>query len=171
MDGKISLFEIDEQIMRLVSLLDEDIVDAETGEVLIDVWSELDKLNMKREDKILNIARYIDDLERENTLIKDKVSILTARAKSKEKQAKRLKDYVLDSMLKLGTKKIEDETVVIKLNSTKVVNVFDEQSIPQDYINTVVEFKPDKRRILADLKSGKEIAGVELGVSNSGSVR
>lgn len=169
--SKESLFDIDEQIMRLISLPDEDIVDAETGEVLIDVWGELDKLNMKREDKILNIARYIDDLERENALIKDKVSILTARARSKEKRAQRLKTYVLDSMLNLGTKKIEDETVAIKLNSTKVVNVLDEKLIPEDYLNKVVEVKPDKRRLLADLKSGKEIAGVELAVSNSISVR
>lgn len=169
--SKESLFDIDEQIMRLISLPDEDIVDAETGEVLIDVWGELDKLNMRREDKILNIARYIDDLEREIALIKDKVSILTARARSKEKRAQRLKTYVLDSMLNLGTKKIEDETVVIKLNSTNVVNVLDEKLIPEDYLNKVVEVKPDKRRLLADLKSGKEIAGAELAVSNSVSVR
>lgn len=34
-----------------------------------------------------------------------------------------------------------------------------------------IEIKPDKRKILADLKSGKQIAGVELGESNSISVR
>lgn len=166
-----SLFDIDEQILKLITLEESDIVDVETGEVLIDVFEELDKLNMQRNEKIVNIGRYIDGLNRESELLKEKAKQLTMRAKSKDNQVERLEQYVKDSMLKFGTKKIEDETVSIRLNSTKVVQVNDESLIPEEYLNRKIEIKPDKRKILADLKSGKQIAGVELGENNSISVR
>lgn len=166
-----SLFDIDEDILRLISLEDEDVIDSETGEVLIDVYAELDKLAMQREEKIINIARYIDDLDRDKVKLKEKIAQLTARARSKEKQSERLRAYLIDSMVKLGSKKIEDETVTVKLNTTKVARIICEDELPRDYLNTVVEVKPDKKKILADLKSGKEIAGAELAESNSITVR
>ena len=166
-----SLFDIDEQILKLITLEESDIVDVETGEVLIDVFEELDKLNMQRNEKIVNIGRYIDGLNRESELLKEKAKQLTMRAKSKDNQVERLEQYVKDSMLKFGTKKIEDETVSIRLTSTKVVQVNDESLIPEEYLTRKIEIKPDKRKILADLKSGKQIAGVELGENNSISVR
>ena len=171
MDEKMSLFDIDEQILKLISLEESDLVDAETGEVLIDICEELDKLDMQRNEKIVHIGRYIDSLSRESELLKEKAKQLTERAKSKDVKIERLEEYVKESMLKFGTKKIEDETVTVRLNSTKIVQVNDETLIPEEYMVTKVEVKPDKRRILAELKSGKQIAGVELGESNSITVR
>ena len=168
---KMSLFDIDEQILQLISLEESDIVDAETGEVLIDICEELDKLDMQRNEKIINIGRYIDVLDRESELLKEKAKQLTERASSKDAKVKRLKTYLSASMVKFGTKKIEDETVSIHLNSTKVVQVNNEALIPEEYLTKKVEVKPDKRKILAELKSGKQIAGVELGESNSITVR
>ena len=168
---KTSLFDIDEQIMKLISLDESDIVDSETGEILIDVFEELDKLDMQRNEKIVNIGRFIDSLNRESELLKEKAKQLTERAKSKDSKIERLKAYVQESMIKFGTKKIENETVTVRLNSAKVVQVNDETLIPKEYMVEKVEIKPDKRRILADLKSGKQIAGVELGESNSITVR
>lgn len=167
MQEKISLFDIDEQILRLISLDESDLVDQETGEVLIDVYEELEKLNVKRDEKIINIARYIDNLKRESDLIKDKVAVLTARAKSKEKQADRLKTYVLDSMQKMGTTKIEDATVSVRLNTSKAVKPIDEKLVPEQYLRTTVKVELDKKKILADLKQGIVIAGVELGENYS----
>lgn len=168
---KLSLFEIDEQILKLISLDESEILDEETGEVLIDVYDELEKLNMKREEKIINIARYLDDLEREKNLIKQKADILSARVKSKEKQVDRLKAYLTDSMVKLGTNKIEDEVVSVRLNSSKSVNVIDEKQIPEEYIRTKIAVEPDKCRILAELKKGTRITGVELAEKYSVVVR
>lgn len=168
---KISLFEIDEQILRLVSLDESDIIDSDTGEVLVDVFEELEKLNIKREEKIIHIARYVDDLEREQKLIKEKAEILEARAKSKKNRAERLRRYLADSMLKLGTNKIEDETVTVKLNSSKSVNPFNVELIPAEYINQKVEIKPDLRKIGAAIKNGLVIPGAELVEKYSVTVR
>lgn len=166
-----SLFDIDERIMQLITLDESEIVDPETGEVLIDVFEELDNLSMQRNDKILGIARYIDALKRESDLLKEKAEQLKERAKVKENKLERLKEYVKNSMITFDTKKIEDETVTVKLNSTKVVIVLDENQIPEEYLNTVVKVQPDRRKILADLKLGKAIPGAELGESKTIMVR
>lgn len=167
----MKLFEIDEQILRLVSLDESDIIDSDTGEVLVDVFEELEKLNIKREKKIINIARYVDDLEREQKLIKEKADELEARAKSKKNLAERLRRYLADSMIKLGTNKIEDETVSVKLNSSKSVNPFNIELIPAEYINQKVEIKPDLRKISAAIKNGIVIPGAELVEKYSVTVR
>lgn len=166
-----SLFDIDEQILKLIALDESEVIDSETGEVLIDVFEELDKLSMQRNDKILNIARYIDSLKRDSELLKEKAEQLKDRAKSKENKLERLKTYVKESMVKFDTKKIEDETVTVRINSAKVATVLDESKIPEEYLNTVVKVSPDKRKILADLKLGKVIPGVELGESKTVTVR
>lgn len=158
----MKLFEIDEQILRLVSLEESDIIDSETGEVLVDVFEELEKLNIKREEKIINIARFVDKLDREQKLIEEKAETLKARAKGKKNKAEQLRRYLADSMLKLGTKKIEDETVIVKLNSSKSVNPFDIDLIPAEYINQKVEIKPDLPKIAAVIKNGLVIPGAAL---------
>lgn len=168
---KISLFEIDEKILKLISLDESEIVDSETGEILVDVFAELEKLSIKREEKIINIARYVDELEREQKLIKEKADLLEARAKSKKNQAQSLRRYLADSMIKLGTNKIEDETVSVKLNSSKSVNPFNIELIPAEYINQKIEIKPDLRKISAAIKNGLVIPGAELVEKHSVTVR
>lgn len=171
MEEKTSLFDIDRKIFELISLDESELIDLETGEVLIDVFAELDKLQIERKDKIINIARYIDGLNRESALLKEKSNQLSERAKSKENRANRLKAYVCESMVNSGLKKIEDETVTVRVNTSKAVNVIDQSLIPDEYIKKVVKVEPDKRRILAELRNGVQIAGVELAENNSITVR
>lgn len=171
MENKTSLFEIDERILRLISLDENEIVDPETGEVLIDVFEELEQLEMARKDKILAIGRYIDGLEREKSMLKEKAKQLTERAKVKENKVKYLEEYLVNSMTAFDTKKIEDETVTVKLNVSKKVLPIDENLIPEEYLRKTLNVELDKRRMLADLKAGKVIPGVELGESKTISVR
>lgn len=161
-EKKTILFDIDRKIFELISLEESELIDPDTGEVLIDVFEELDKLQIERKDKIINIARYIDGLNRESALLKEKAKQLSERAKSKENRVNRLKSYVCESMVNSGLKKIEDETVVVKLNSSKSVNPFDVKLIPVEYINQKVEIKPDLRKIGAAIKNGMVVPGAEF---------
>lgn len=166
-----SLFDIDERILKLISLEDSDIVDPETGEVLIDVFGELEQLEIARKDKILAIGRYIDGLERETSKLEEKAKQLTERAKVKENKIKYLEEYLVNSMSAFDTKKVEDETVTIKLNTTKVAQPTDESATPEAYLRTTVKVEPDKRKILADLKAGNAIPGWIIGENKTITVR
>lgn len=84
----MTLYEIDKNIETLVNA-----VDPETGEITVDN-DALDALLMERDAKIENIACYIKNLVAEAKAIKEEETALSARRKTTEKKAERLKDYL-----------------------------------------------------------------------------
>lgn len=84
----MTLYEIDKNIEALVNTVDPD-----TGEITVDN-DMLDALLMERDAKIENIACYIKNLAAEAKAIKEEEMALSARRKTTEKKAERLKDYL-----------------------------------------------------------------------------
>lgn len=84
----MTLYEIDKNIEALVNTVDPD-----TGEIIVDNEA-LDALLMERAAKIENIACYIKNLAAEAKAIKEEEMALSARRKTTEKKAERLKDYL-----------------------------------------------------------------------------
>lgn len=84
----MTLYEIDKNIEALVNTVDPD-----TGEIIVDN-DMLDALLMERDAKIENIACYIKNLVAESKAIKEEETALSARRKTTEKKAERLKDYL-----------------------------------------------------------------------------
>lgn len=84
----MTLYEIDKNIEALVNTVDPD-----TGEITVDNEA-LDALLMERDAKIENIACYIKNLVAESKAIKEEETALSARRKTTEKKAERLKDYL-----------------------------------------------------------------------------
>ena len=84
----MTLYEIDKNIEALVNA-----VDPETGEITVDN-DALDALLMERDAKLENIACYIKNLVAEAKAIKEEETALSARRKTTEKKAERLKDYL-----------------------------------------------------------------------------
>lgn len=84
----MTLYEIDKNIENLVNAVDPD-----TGEITVDN-DALDALLMERDAKIENIACYIKNLVAEAKAIKEEETALSARRKTTEKKAERLKDYL-----------------------------------------------------------------------------
>lgn len=84
----MTLYEIDKSIEALVNAVDPD-----TGEITVDN-DALDALLMERDAKIENIACYIKNLAAEAKAIKEEEMALSARRKTTEKKAERLKDYL-----------------------------------------------------------------------------
>lgn len=80
----MNLYEINNEIYSLI--------DEETGEIAdIDVF---EKLNMQRDEKIESIGLWIKNLLSEAEAIKAEETKLTARRRSAENQANRLKQYL-----------------------------------------------------------------------------
>lgn len=50
----------------------------------------------------------------------------------------------------------------VSLRKNKKVEVLDETKIPLEYMTEKIERKPDKKELAKLLKTGQEIAGVEL---------
>lgn len=136
-------------------------------EIFLDTLSSIEEpLN----EKVENIARFIKNLEAEAEMFKKESQKLSEKATMRTNKAKRLKEYLQDSMETVGKDKVKGElfTVAIQNNppSVRLADDFKEQ----EYFIEVAP-KIDRKAILADLKRGKEIAGAELQQTRSVRIR
>ena len=140
----------------------------------LDELSELDDLPVEAiadtleglagawEDKALNVARYIRNLEAEATAIDEAKKRMEVRARVTAHKAARLRDYLKGELEKTGLKpKAPDVALRLQTNPPAVV-LDDETRIPEDYRRTQVVSTILKAEIAAAIKAGKEIAGAHL---------
>lgn len=140
----------------------------------LDELSEMDDLPMEAiadtleglagawEDKALNVARYIRNLEAEASAIDGAKKRMEVRARVTAHKAARLRDYLKGELEKTGLKpKAPDVALRLQANPPAVV-LDDETRIPADYRRTQVVSTILKAEIAAAIKAGKEIAGAHL---------
>ena len=74
-----------------------------------------------------------------------------------------MKAYVVSSHQMTGSLPKHSALNPIKVRkSAGAVDIIDEEKIPKEYYIPVTTYKLDKKRILSELKAGKEIKGVRL---------
>lgn len=164
----MNLYEIDNQIEKLIDQLFSS-VDEETGEINADIKAELDAMQETRDEKLKNIAFYIKNLEADALALKTEAAKLTARQKSAENHAKRLRDYLIANLTEADEKKFTSEDAIISfaIRESTAVNITDIDKLPKKYLVKSVEFKPDKKAIGEMLKAKKKVAGAELVINRS----
>ena len=151
----MTLYEIDSAILACV--------DQETGEIIDP--EALDALQMEREKKLENVACWVKDLRAEAEALKNEIASLSARKKSAENKAERLKAWLGEA---LEGKNFKTSKVRISYNHSTKLNVIDEQSVV-NYIQThytepeqLLKFSlPEIRKdaVKAEIKNGAEIPG------------
>ncbi|AAM79952.1 TPA: siphovirus Gp157 family protein [Streptococcus pyogenes] len=84
--------------------------------------------------------------------------------KQKQAQAKidKYKETIHLAMALSNKKKVDAGMFKVSLRKNKKVEVLDETKIPLEYMTEKIERKPDKKELAKLLKTGQEIAGVEL---------
>ena len=154
------LYEINEALLKCVKLDEDTAVNTETGEV-IDVEA-LDALIMEREEKVLNIARWIKDLAAEAEAVKAEKQKLEKRQKTANNKAESLKAY-LEKIVGQG-ETIKDANTVVKWRKSTSTEVDLEKLLASDYKDKYVVFeaKANKTDIKAALKKGEDIPGCSL---------
>ena len=149
----MTIYEIDQAIMKCVDL--------ETGEI-IDT-EQLDKLQMEREKKLENVACWIKDLKAEAEALKNEKQALAERQRVTENKAESLKKwlaYVLDGQ-KFSTSKCAvsfRKTEVVEVTTDGLNNLMKEH----DELLTYKAPEPNKTAIKQALKDGLSVEGVQL---------
>ncbi len=140
----------------------------------LDELSEMDDLPMEAiadtleglagawEDKALNVARYIRNLEAEASAIDEAKKRMEVRARVTAHKAARLRDYLKGELEKTGLKPKAPDVALRLQNNPPAVVLDDETRIPADYRRTQVVSTILKAEIAAAIKAGKEIAGAHL---------
>lgn len=146
----------------------KNMVDDLPEDVFLDTLSAIkEPLN----DKAENIARFIKNLEAEADVYRKESQKMTEKATARTNKAKRMKMYLQESLELAGLDKVKGDLFTVAIqNNPQSVEVLNENVIPKNYF---VEQNPklDKKALLASLKQGEEIAGVELKQSRSLRIR
>jgi DNA repair exonuclease SbcCD ATPase subunit len=113
------------------------------------------------EVKAENIAKLIKSLDGDIKAYKDELDRLSARKKSIENHQERLKAYLEANMRATGKDKIKGNVFTLSMqnNPSKVV-LDSEEDIPDEY--KYYEMHIDKKRMLDDIKQGKEVPGAHI---------
>jgi len=124
------------------------------------------------EEKLEGYAMVIRNIESDVEGLKGEEKRLGDRRKTMENGIKRMKENMQFAMSSTGNQKVKGEkfTFTVQKNPP-ALKVLDESLIPKEYV-TVEEVRTvDKKGILAQLKSGVEISGVEISQGESLRIR
>lgn len=146
----------------------KNMVDDLPEDVFLDTLSAIEEpLN----DKAENIARFIKNLEAEADVYRKESQKMTEKATARTNKAKRMKMYLQESLELAGLDKVKGDLFTVSIqNNPQSVEVLDESKIPKDYF-VEQPSKLKKNLLLASLKQGEEIAGVELKQTRSLRIR
>lgn len=151
-----SIYELKNEFNTLWTILEDELVD---DEALVGAWeTATEDLSIKLE----NCCKYIKNEEAVIAGLKEEEERLNARRKAKENAIKRLKQLMQDAMTAAGEKKIQCGTFTTSIQNNAPSVVVDEQyieNIPAEYLR-VKEPEIDKKKLLEDLKSGKDLEGL-----------
>ena len=153
MSNKRSLNQISSDIMLVQNSF-------ELTEQEID--EQLDLLHDELHDKENGVYWFYKNLDSKVALAKEYKEKADAVIKKLKYTQEKLKGLVVEAYAASKQLPAHDEFNPIKIIETGQVEIIDESKIPNEYYIEKIETRLDKRRILEELKEGKEIPGVTL---------
>ena len=153
MSDKRSLAQISSDIMLVQNSW-------ELTEEEIDV--QLDILHTELHEKENGVYWFYKNIDSKIDLAKEYKEKADMVIKKLKYTQERLKGLVVEAYKASGQLPAHDDFNPIKVMETGKVEVIDETKIPEEYYVEKIETRLDKRRVLEELKEGKEIPGVVL---------
>lgn len=121
------------------------------------------------EDKAKSVLAYSNGLDGDIEAIEKEVKRLNTMKSTLKNKKERMREYLKQNMQRTNISNIKCDLFSITLTrGRQVLLITDQDKIPSDYIDVEVVQKPDKKRLLADLKNGEEIPGCEIAISEEG---
>jgi hypothetical protein len=158
-----SLYYLTDSYLALAHKLADLDLDAETVADTIEASGIVDDLTTKA----TGVEMVARSAEAHNLAIDAEIARLVTLKAHRAKVAAGLRAYLLDNMQRAGIERIECPLLQISVKKNPpAVDIWDSINLPMEYM-VVPEPKPpvaapDKKRIAADLKAGKEITGARL---------
>ncbi|TRZ67802.1 MAG: hypothetical protein D4R98_03430 [Comamonadaceae bacterium] len=157
----LSLYQLSNNYVQALDFL----TDPDLDLPLAVVNDTLEGLEGELQDKAVNVAKFLRNMEATAAAIKTAEDTMTKRRKALEEKAKWLKDYIKANMEATGISKIE--CPYFKLSIAKnpaALELFDQTAIPAQYKHseTVTLEHIDKAALKSDLAKGQLIQGARL---------
>jgi len=155
-----SLYELTGQMAQLNDMLESDGMEESVKNTLESIEGEF---NIKAE----NIIKLISNKGSDIYVIDDEIKRLKKRKSVIENFQENLRSYLIENMQLSNIKKISCPLFTVTLvDGAYKVEIEDESKLPDDYVTVEVIEKPDKKKILKDLKEGIDVLGAKKVRSN-----
>jgi hypothetical protein len=123
----------------------------------------VDEICAERYRKANGMQYLYGEIDGEIGLFTKQLNKLKSYIKFLKNSQERLKTYVISQYNETGELPSHDVFNPIKIRqSSGAVDIIEEVNIPMEYFIEVKTYKLDKKRLLADLKEGKDIPGARL---------
>lgn len=123
----------------------------------------LDAIKDARDVKLDNIAKLITKLKGQTEELSDKAKSFREEAAYRKNKVKFLTKYLTDFLDEQGIKKIDTENFILTTRNNKQSTIIDDESkLPEEYLTTKTETRPDKTKLYKAMKDGQMIPGAHL---------
>lgn len=161
-----SLISITDRFRNIMELVDNPDI---PEEVLVEA---LDAIDEEFEAKCDNIVKFMRILDGDCKTIKEEEVRLSKRRKTLENKINRMKQYIEDNMKLTGKTKFKTPFNSFNISANpKSVEIINEDLIPDTYKIKETVCKIDKKAILADIKNGCTIDGININQTSSLKIR
>ena len=144
-------------------------IDEETGEIrdnetLEELETELKNALVNKSEGIIKVIRNQEsDLE----MVTAEIERLTNLKNKMKKEIENFKDYIKFNMKKMNLKKVETSLGNISLRQSTATEIYDEASLPKEFLKEKITYTPSKTEIKKAIESGQEVKGARLVVNTS----
>lgn len=118
------------------------------------------------EAKVTATGMVVRNLEAAAAAMKEAEASISKRRKAAETRAENLRNYLLDSLVRAGIKRVDHPmlAVAVKGKAASVV-ILDEAQLPSEFMDQPPPPppKPSKTKISAAIRAGREVPGAKLG--------
>lgn len=157
--SNLNLYEISNNYLQALDFL----TDPELDLPIEAINDTLEGLSGELEDKAVNVAKFLRNMESTAKAIKEAEAEMAKRRKTLEGRVKWLRDYLKINMEACGISKIECPFFKLAIQKNPdAVNITDEEAIPAQFKEQVITWKISKTAIKDAIKKGDEVPGAEL---------
>lgn len=158
-----ALFEIGEQHAKALSIIEQMFDDGCSDDELNEALQLLDKVEDNFNNKAINVAAYIRNLEAEETAIAEAKKAMDTREKAIKNKRLRLENYLLNQMLLTGTKQVKCPYFVLSVRTNPAsLKVDANAKLPESLLLPPKPREPDKKAIKDLIQKGMVIEGCSL---------
>lgn len=158
----MQLFELAPAYSQAMEIFEQMTADGCSQDELDEAMQIIEKIGGDLNEKALNIASWVKNLEAEAKAIKEAEQSMAKRRQSATNRAERLKAFLLSGMKVAGVQKMQFPQFCVAIRQNpESVKIADGAAIPESLLR-FVEPEPDKAAIKAALKSGEIIPGCIL---------
>ena len=113
-----ALYQLSESKLQALQIIDDMISEGCSDAEMQEAYALLNQLDENFQEKAVNVAMYVRNLETESAAIAEAEKEMSARKKALNNKADRLKNYLLSEMQRTQTKQIKCPYFVLSLRKT-----------------------------------------------------